>query len=237
MTKPIKLYELAGADEKIRFSPFCWRTRLALAHKGLTPETLPWRLTEKDAIAFSGQGRVPVLVHGEDCIADSWEIALYLERTYPDRPSLFGGAEAQGMARFFNQWADESLHAAIARILLPDIHALLHERDREYFRTTREAAFGTSFASLTAAREDLLTKFRQITKPLRSTLAKQNFLAGAAPNYADHIVFGEFQWARVASPVELLADDDPIAPWRDRMLDAYDGLARTIPAAASRQTV
>ena len=71
----------------------------------------------------------------------------------------------------------------------------------------------------------------QALGPLRTTLAQQPFLAGAAPNYADHIVFGAFQWARVASPVEILAADDAaIRAWRERMLDAYGGLAR----AASR---
>jgi glutathione S-transferase len=41
------LYDLAGADPDLRFSPFCWRTRFALAHKGLPVETIPWRFTEK----------------------------------------------------------------------------------------------------------------------------------------------------------------------------------------------
>jgi hypothetical protein len=30
----IKLYDLAGAKSERRFSPFCWRTKMALAHKG-----------------------------------------------------------------------------------------------------------------------------------------------------------------------------------------------------------
>jgi len=59
----IKLYDLAGADEDRRFSPYCWRTKLALAHKGLKAETIPWRLTEKDRLAFAGSERVPVRVH------------------------------------------------------------------------------------------------------------------------------------------------------------------------------
>ena len=92
MTTTRKLYDLAGADPDRRFSPYCWRSKLALAHKGLAVETIPWRFTEKDAIAFSGQCRVPVLVDGETTVFDSWSIATYLEDTYPDRPSLFGGA-------------------------------------------------------------------------------------------------------------------------------------------------
>ena len=48
---PLKLYELVGTDPSRPFSPFCWRTRMALAHKGLSAETIPWCFTEKDAIA------------------------------------------------------------------------------------------------------------------------------------------------------------------------------------------
>jgi hypothetical protein len=41
-----------GEDTARRFSPFCWRIRVALAHKGLTVETIPWRFTEKAAIVI-----------------------------------------------------------------------------------------------------------------------------------------------------------------------------------------
>jgi hypothetical protein len=90
----LKLYDLAGAESERRFSPYCWRAKLALAHKGLATETIPWRFTDKDVIAFSEQGRVPVLVDGDRVVSDSWAIAIYLEETYSDRPSPFGGPDA-----------------------------------------------------------------------------------------------------------------------------------------------
>jgi hypothetical protein len=37
----ITMYDLAGAEMDRRFSPFCWRSRMALAHKGLAVETVP----------------------------------------------------------------------------------------------------------------------------------------------------------------------------------------------------
>ena len=58
----IQLYDLAGEDPSVRFSPYCWRTRLALAHKGLDVETIPWRFTDKEMIAFSDQELVPVII-------------------------------------------------------------------------------------------------------------------------------------------------------------------------------
>jgi glutathione S-transferase len=36
----LKLFELVGTDAERPFSPFCWRTRMALAHKGLGAESI-----------------------------------------------------------------------------------------------------------------------------------------------------------------------------------------------------
>ncbi len=58
----IQMYDLAGEDPKRRFSPFCWRIKLALAHKRLDVETIPWRYADKAALVFANWDRVPVLV-------------------------------------------------------------------------------------------------------------------------------------------------------------------------------
>ena len=56
-------------------------------------------------------------------------------------------------------------------------------------------------------------------------LTYQPFIGGAAPLYPDYIVFGAFQWVRVMSPYQMLAEGDPVAdmvralprsPWRAR---------------------
>jgi glutathione S-transferase len=64
---------------------------MALAHKNIKAETISWRFTEKEIIAPYQSDKVPVLIDGETSVAGSWVIANYLEDTYPDRPSLFGG--------------------------------------------------------------------------------------------------------------------------------------------------
>jgi glutathione S-transferase len=233
MSADLRLFDLAGADDAVRFSPNCWRTRLALAHKGLPVETVAWRFTEKDVIAKSGQGKVPVLVAGDKWLSESWDIAEYLEDTYPDRPSLFGCPHGRAAARFVNQWASDVLHPAVARVIVPEIHAALHEKDKDYFRKTREAAFGRSFEAIAAERDEALAALRRALAPLRSTLTRQSFVAGAGPAYADHAVFGAFQWARVISGTALTVSDHPISAWVERMLDAYHGLARSAKRMAS----
>lgn len=228
------LYDLAGADPELRFSPYCWRVRLALAHKGLDVETVPWRFVEKDRLAFSGQDKVPVLVDGERAVSDSTAIAAYLEEAYPDRPSLFGGPQARALTRFVKDWTELVVHPGILALILTDVHDSLHEGDKAYFRESREKRFGRRLEEVSAGREERLPAFRDSLKPLRATLEAQAFLAGDQPAWADYIVFAAFQWARATSAFELLAPDDPVARWRERLLDAFGGLARKAPAEAKR---
>jgi glutathione S-transferase len=222
----VTFYDLAGADPALRFSPFCWRTRMALAHKGLEATSIPWRFTEKQAIAFSGQGLVPVLVDGKTTIADSWAIAEHLEDAYPNRPSLFEGDQSRALTRFVNSWADSVLHPWIARLVVRDILDVLAPADAAYFRESREQRFGTTLEALVADRAAQLPEFRKALQPVRITVRAQPFIAGEEPGYADYIVFGGFQWARAVSPFRLLEADDPVHDWRGRMLDLFGGLAR-----------
>jgi glutathione S-transferase len=225
----LHLYDLAGAEPDRRFSPYCWRTRLALAHKELGVETIPWRFTEKAAIAPSGQGLVPVLVDGDRWVSDSWNIANYLEDTHPDRPSLFRGAEGRSLMRFYSTFAD-GLVAAIFPFIVLDILDRIADQDRDYFRASREKRVGMTLEAFAAGHEAKLPAFRANLTPLRRTLMAQAFFGGNEPLYADYAVFGPFQWARCISPFELLEQDDPIRLWRDRLLDRFDGMARKSPA-------
>jgi len=222
----LKLYELAGAEDDRLFSPFCWRIRLALAHKGLVAETIPWRFTEKDRIAPTGQGRVPVLVDGDRWIADSWVIAEYLEAQYPDRPSLFGGASGHALSRLYNEFVTEAVQFPILWMIIRDIWSHLHPRDQAYFRNSREQRLGMSLEEAVADRDLRVKTYRRSLDPLRRVVEAQRFFGGDAPLYADYILFGAFMTARAMSPFSLLEADDPIASWRERMLDLYQGLAR-----------
>ena len=225
----LKLYELVGTDAGRPFSPFCWRTRMALAHKGLSAETIPWCFTEKEAIAPHKSDKVPVLLDGDTSVVDSWAIANYLEDSYPDRPSLFGGEGGRSMARMLNWWGDLSIVGGIFPLIIADIPLNLKPVDAAYFRESREARLGKTFEELTAVRDTSVEGFRRALDPLRLTLRSQPFLGGTAPNYADYIVFGGFQWARVVSPFKLLADNDPVYVWREKLLDAFESMARKSP--------
>jgi glutathione S-transferase len=223
------LYELTGQDPEIRFSPHCWKTRMALAHKGLEATCRPWRFTDKDMIAFSGKGTVPVLVDHSETISDSWRIAQHLESRYPDKPTLFDCDSTASLAGFVNAWADTILLPLIARIVILDIHDCLGVADQQYFRTSREKMFGQSLEALTEDRQANLTRLRSALLPLRLILRERPFLSGTSPSYADYCVFGMLMWARCTSATELLVEEDRVFAWRDRLLDAFSGMARRAP--------
>ncbi len=228
----LKLFELVGADEARPFSPYCWRTRMALAHKGLSADLIPWCFTEKAAIAPHQSEKVPVLLDGETSVADSWAIANYLEDRYPDRPSLFGGEGGRAVGRMINWWGDVAVVGGMFPLIVADIPGHLKPVDAAYFRKSREARFGKPLEEVVAGRDQSVAGFRKALDPMRLTLRTQPFLGGETPNYADYIVFGAFQWARVVSPFRLLAEDDPVYAWREKLLDAFDGMARKSPGYA-----
>ncbi len=223
----LTLYELAAGER--RFSPYCWRVRMALAAKGLAAERVPIRFSDKAQLAFSGQDRVPVLVDGDTVVFDSWRIACYLEDAYPDRPALFGNAIARGTCRFLNQWADRVQLPGISPLVILDIFRHIDPEDRAYFRASREKRFGRTLEEVQADRDDRVQTFRASLEPVRATLREQPFLAGDAPAYADFIVFGGFQWARSVSDFPLLERLDPVYGWLDNMLGLFNGLARQSP--------
>ena len=199
---------------------------MALVHKGLEAEIKPWRFVEQEALAFSGHNKVPILVDGDRKVVDSWTIALYLEDEYPDRPSLFNGEGGVAPTRFVSTWADSTMLPAISGLIVSDVWGCLDDACRAYFRESREKRYGRTLEEVCAQRDEGVLQFRKSLQPARAVLAEQKFLGGETPTQADYLVFGGFMWARCASTFELLATDDPIWAWRERMLDLHGAYAR-----------
>jgi len=231
----LQLFDLAGADDAVRFSPFCWRTKMALKHKGLDFEALAWRFTEKDRLAATNQGRVPVLIDGDRHVCDSWSIATYLDETYPDRPMLMKDEAATAAARLTQAWADGTLFGPLRPIAVKRVWDILGETDQSYFRETREKALGASLEDVSsdAAVADGYKALSKTVKPLEAVLLEHAFLGGDAPYYGDYIVFGTLMWPHTISSKHALDGDLATAAWFERMLDLFDGYARNAPRAAA----
>lgn len=226
-----KLYALCGTDKSRPFSPHVWKAKLSLAHKGLTFDVAPVGFTAIPRLEEGATKIVPLLRDGEKLVNDSFDIALYLEEAYPDRPSLFAGEGGKAMARFVESWSQTVLHTAIGRVAIMDIHDSLDPVDQAYFRASREQRFGKSLEAVAGAGREDLEIFSAKLEPLRHMLKFQPFLGGDGPLFADYIVFGALQWARIVSPQRLLSEGDVVTDWFERCLDLHDGLGRSVTAA------
>jgi glutathione S-transferase len=227
----ITLYDLVFDGDR-RPSPFCWRTKFALKHKGLSWRDEPMGFIEKAKIAFAQSQTVPVLHDGGNVVKDSWTIALHLDRAYPDRP-LFPNDPAKAYARFVNGWVDVSIHSLLFPMVVGDMIGAVRPQDRDYIIESRGKRLGTTdFAAIqTNAREKSLPALRQALEPARRVLREQQFLSGDAPAYPDYILLGAFLWPYTfCRALELLEKDDLVYAWRERMLDLFDGMGRKAKA-------
>jgi len=225
------LYALCAADPARQFSPHVWKTVMSLAHKGLDYETVPVPFTDIPAIEGGCTATVPLLRDGDRLVRDSFDIALYLDEAYPDRPSLFGGEGGRAMARFIENWSQSTLHMAVTRIAILDIHDMLAPKDRAYFRRSREERLGATLEEIAAAGRAEVEGFARRLQPLRNMLKVQPFIGGEGPLFPDYIVFGALQWLRTTAGTKVLAEDDPVAGWFARCLDLHGGIGHHVAAA------
>ncbi|MCX5949761.1 MAG: glutathione S-transferase family protein [Cyanobacteria bacterium] len=104
---------------QFRHSAFCEKVRLILAVKGLHAdliEVVPG-MGQVALFRLSGQRQVPVLVDGEEVVADSTEIALYLEQRHPQPPLLPADGSARARVLLLEDWADTALAAGVRQAL------------------------------------------------------------------------------------------------------------------------
>jgi glutathione S-transferase len=220
----IRLYELALGNGLLA-SPYVWRVRFALAHKGIPFTSVPLGFTDIARVLGPAHKTVPVLEDPSGRRGESWDIVEYLEQQHPDRP-LFAGPGERVLARFFDSWFSIEIMRRMLALYAVDIHNAARPEDREYYRTSREARFGQTLEAFTADREARLPALREALTPLRFHLKGRPFISGDAPGYADYIVLGGFRWAASVSTLPPLAKDDPLVAWLDRGFDLYGGMAR-----------
>lgn len=236
----IDLYDLAAADPKIMFSPFCWRVRMSLLHKRLDFNVIPWRFSDRSATAASGYTAVPVIRDGERWVGDSWAIALYLDRTYPDAP-LMHNEESRAAARLVLGVCGSVVFPAAVRVAVFAAYNILDAASKPYFRETREAMFGCTLEELDVGEISAKAGLNHALSPFTEVLAASDYLGGDTPTYADYVLFGVLKWMDIVSPYAPLDGTSAVAQWFDRVQQLYGGYAANVPTvraatAANRDT-
>jgi glutathione S-transferase len=208
--RPI-LYERAGADGLCP-SPVCWRTRIALALKGVEAERRPMRFADVEQLAATtGSRTVPVLAVDGRMIVDSDAIAAHLDATAPSGPQLMAGDAASVGADL-----ERELGARIGPLVGADFQRRLLPEDRDYFKQSREARYGRSFEELETLRAGLELDLAFSLGRLEPQLEAHRYLGGDEVAWPDIVAYSYIAWIAFASPRSMPELVNPVRTWFER---------------------
>jgi glutathione S-transferase len=176
-------------------------------------------------------GKVPVLVHGTDVVADSSRIARHLDARYPEPGLMPEDPTAWAYAALLEEWADEALYfivgafkwlnpanraAAVANTvtevaagpLRPLVAWALARNVRR-----RYAAWGYTAGTL----GEFGDRMRDNLDVLARLLGEKPYLLGRGPTLADVAVFAQLHWMGRYVEGRLLDEVPGVRAWLERV--------------------
>jgi glutathione S-transferase len=122
--------------------PFCQKTRIVLAEKDLSYETVPVDLKageqkRPEFLKLNPFGKVPVLIDDEVIVYDSTVINEYIEDEYPHPQLMPADSAARARVRTFEDYADNAFITATGTIMR-ELRRPEAERDQEKLSTARQ---------------------------------------------------------------------------------------------------
>jgi len=245
-TDVITLYDIPGTTPKNAWSINTWKTRFVLNYKKI-PYKTTWiaypdiqptfeRLGIKHtAVRPDGQlyYSVPAITDPHPVnspspihVSDSWDIAVYLDKKYPEPPLFPHGTE--GLQKFFVEKTEGLLlpRDLYHGFIVNGTFAQLTEESKSFFRETREKRFGKRLEELAippGEKRDAVLKDAQ-----EKYLKVAEYMVGGSvmpPHfvYADLVTAGILMWVKVVCAEDVW----PImAKWDDgkwgKYVDEFD---------------
>jgi glutathione S-transferase len=208
-------------------SPFVWATKYAVAHKGFELDLVPGGFTGIMDRTGGRSERLPVIVDDGEYILDSWVIAEYLDRKYPDRPTLVPHESVKVLTEFVEGWLWRTAIGPWFRAFIVDYRDRSLPVDHEYVTRTREQMLGgRKLEEVSIEGKAALAQVPPTLEPFRQLLTQNKWLGGETPNYADYRALAVFLWCASVAATPPLTDDDPLRDWIDRGFDLFGGLGR-----------
>lgn len=168
------------------------------------PEIRP--LLESKGVQAAGTGdstsefTLPAIEHDGNVVMDSFAIAKYLEKAFPDRPPVFF-AQSQALCVLLTNQLMTHIGRVLFPLLLPRIVALLDDKGADYFRRTREAKFKLAIMEdINKDTERVQKTWESVKQPLSviNDMLKQNtegpYFYGRTRSYADCILLAFLKW-------------------------------------------
>jgi len=218
------MFDLAGEILTVGFSPFCWRTKMALAHKNSEFETIPWRYYDKPKIAFAGADRVPVIVDGDRPVGIRGIFADLTSKIPTSTPvTLRRHSRSCGCAfsstTGLTRYSIRSSHACWFSIFSTISSALIEPTFRDPRKARRHDA-GT-FAADTAEHQALRNALRTIACDA-SRAAVHRWRVAA---HSDYIIFRQPAMGSIDRQNSPARNQRSIEGWRERLSAEFGGLA------------
>lgn len=136
-------------------------------------------------------------------VTDSMNIAAYLDKEYPDTPSLLPKG-TRAATELLNSHFKSTVLTKLSPLMLPPCCATLNPRSAEYFRRTREKSYGKKLEEFTPPgpiREEAWAKVKEGLNLLDEIYAKNGeekpYFFGETFSFADVIVAGCLIWVRI----------------------------------------
>ncbi|PVF93639.1 hypothetical protein CPB86DRAFT_789899 [Serendipita vermifera] len=226
----IILYDIASKLSPQSWSPNVWKARYVLNYKGLGYETVYvaypdiaplWQklgLSPVDNGPNQPTSTLPVIsVSSTDggpptVVADSFNIALFLDHEFPDTPRLIPENTAALQASFARTTLRDLLVFPLAPLVMVGTYEKLEERCARYFRETREKSFGVKLEELSSPGDKREARLKAAQKSLSSLSEILNtngsgrvswVMGDVGPTFADFAMGGTLHWMREMADEEL----------------------------------
>ncbi|KAL0961290.1 hypothetical protein HGRIS_006250 [Hohenbuehelia grisea] len=222
----IRFYDIPSNLGKCQaWSPNTWRIRLALNYKKIPYVTVWVEFPDIEKVCKE-IGAAPTRMAGGkehytlpviqdpstgSTISNSYDIANYLDKQYPDAPELFPPGTIALQLGFDD--AGRRALMAITSFSIPASHKLLNAASESHFRRTREAFYGKRLEDVPPvgeAREEAWSKVREGFDRIDEWLQEGggSFVMGKTITYADLIVVASLLYLQ-----RVFGEES--AEWRD----------------------
>lgn len=217
---------------QFEISPFCDKIRRALRWKGQAFEVVEVPLAQATSIRrINPAGKLPTLEHDGRFVADSSDIARYLEERFPDPPLYPSDPRERALCHVLEDWADESLYFYEMRLRFTFPHNArrtvpqLVAHDGALLRSIAPHVVPRMMRSLTrrqgvGRRSDaqVVADVERHVGAIDGLLAGSDWLVGDALSIADLSVFAELFCIRATDEGGKLVEARPaVAAWMQRV--------------------
>lgn len=132
---------------------------------------------------------VPVIIdrsNNNKVITDSWDIALYLEKKYPNTPSLFNGQI--GVHRFFQTYVEQNVIMPLYKLIIVDEWRIAGPQEyQDWFRKDRESRMGgATLEEFAGDEQENKEALKKALVPIHKSLQLYSFITGDKRKYCTH---------------------------------------------------